>query len=49
MNDKHSPMKNFYSIKNNESILYSAEDALSIVFATCLNHDCEVSRCTSYN
>ena len=49
MNNKHNPMKNFYSIKNNESISFDAEDALSLVFASCLNHDCEVSKCTSFN
>lgn len=36
MNNKHNPMKNFYSIKNNESISFDAEDALSLVFASCL-------------
>ena len=49
MNNKHNPIKNFYSIKNNESISFDAEDALSLVFASCLNHDCEVSKCTSFN
>lgn len=49
MNNKHNPMKNFYSIKNNESISFDAEDALSLVFASCLNHDCKVSKCTSFN
>ena len=49
MNNKHNPIKKFCSIKNNESISFDAEDALALVFASCLNHDCEVSKCTSFN